>query len=45
MVPPLAARQFHADPPLIDNKPQLKLWVGIHFDFEVKSMDEEPGEQ
>jgi hypothetical protein len=29
-------RQFLVKPPRIDNKPQLGVWVRIHFDFGVK---------
>jgi hydrogenase maturation factor len=27
-------------PPRIDNKPQLGVWVRIHFDFGVRPIDE-----
>jgi protein TonB len=36
----LAAWQFLVKPPRVDNKPQLGVWVRIHFDFEVKANKE-----
>ena len=33
----LAAWQFLVKPPRVDNKPQLGVWVRIHFDFGVKA--------
>lgn len=36
----LAAWQFLVKPPRIDNKPQLGVWVRIHFDFGVKADEE-----
>ena len=36
-----AAWQFLVKPPRIDNKPQLGVWVRIHFDFGVKTVEGE----
>ena len=34
----LAAWQFLVKPPRVDNKPQLGVWVRIHFDFGVREV-------
>jgi protein TonB len=39
----LAAWQFLVKPPRIDNKPQLGVWVRIHFNFGVRAVDGEGG--
>ena len=36
----LAAWQFLVKPPRIDNKPQLGVWVRIHFGFGTRAIDE-----
>ena len=36
----LAAWQFLVKPPRIDNKPQLGVWVRIHFGFKARTIDE-----
>jgi protein TonB len=36
----LAAWQFLVKPPRIDNKPQLGVWVRIHFGFKARAIDE-----
>jgi hypothetical protein len=42
---PLAAWQFLVTRPRIDNKPQLGVWVRIHFDFGVRAVETvEPAE-
>ncbi len=35
----LAAWQFLVRPPRVDNKPQLGVWVRIHFDFSTKAAE------
>jgi hypothetical protein len=43
---PLAAWQFLVKRPRIDNKPQLGVWVRIHFDFGVRAVEAvEPADQ
>jgi hypothetical protein len=36
----IGAWQFLVKPPRIDNKPQLGVWVRIHFGFKARAIDE-----